>query len=370
MKIIQFIPHLRNGGAERLVIDLCNEFSNENDVVLCTFRDIDETMSYVSEISKFVKLKTFGKEKGFNLKLSFRILSFLKRENPDVVNLHLPSVVPYVILSILFLRNISFFHTIHNIPSIEEQRRFFRNIRSILIRLNLLRVIAISDEIAKKFKGLYGFTVHGIIYNGRKRIEKTESYDVVQKELDSYKFNKSTRVFLSVGRLWEQKNHGLLMHTFRRLKSMHVNAILVVIGDDYGTGTRDQYRKEKADNTYFIGSKANVGDYLLNSNVFCLSSKYEGLPITILEAMSIGLPIISTSVGGIPDIIKNGKNGFLSPVDENAYLEVILKFLDLDIEQIERIKQNNIRSFQETHSIEITAKKYWQVYSNHLKKFH
>jgi len=69
-------------------------------------------------------------------------------------------------------------------------------------------------------------------------------------------------------------------------------------------------QKKLTDCVYLAGSRSDVYELLPGANAFILSSKREGFPMSILEAMAAGLPIIATNVGGIPEVIKNGQMVF------------------------------------------------------------
>jgi glycosyltransferase involved in cell wall biosynthesis len=366
MKIVHIISSLGNGGAERLVIDLTNELVKGNEVVLCTLKDNNGTMLYLGDLDQRVKVISFGKKKGLNLKLSLVIFRFLQKEKPQIVNSHLSSAATYLILSQIILRRICFFHTIHSLPKIEEPRVFFRIIRRFLIRSKRLQIIAVSDEIGKQFFDLYNLYVSDVIYNGRSEIRGTSIISQVSNEIISIKPNSETKVFVSVGRLSEEKNQSLLVRVFKKLYSLKINAILIIIGDDYGIGLKEKLEREKASNTFLLGSKKNIGDYLLNSDYFCLSSLYEGLPITILEALNLGMPIISTRVGGIPDVLIDGTNGFLSSGDDEEYLKAIMRCILTDKKEMEIIKARNRNLFYMRFSIKLTANNYIRLYSKHL----
>ena len=146
-----------------------------------------------------------------------------------------------------------------------------------------------------------------IILNGCLHPTITDEYDSVKKEIDSYKKNSKTKIFLTIARFSEQKNLKLLVGSFNELLVLNSNVILLIIGDG------DQKIKSELFNLsgshiFYLGNKSNVADYFSHSDVFCLSSKWEGLPITILEAFSFGLPVISTPVGGIPELINHKGN--------------------------------------------------------------
>ena len=112
----------------------------------------------------------------------------------------------------------------------------------------------------------------------------------------------------------------------------------------------------------FWGQQDNVSDYLFCSDAFCLSSFYEGLPISLLEAISTGCVPICTPVGGIPDIIQDGKTGYLSKtVELHDYIDAILNYLN----NPNLIQRNSlIKYFKENFSIEKTVDNYLQVYES------
>lgn len=366
MKIVHIISCLGNGGAQRLMFDLAEAQSElNNEVVICSFRDAKENSS--NESSGNVQFVSFSKQKGFDFSLSFSLYRFLKKEKPDVVNCHLPSVFLYVILSILLLRKIKFFYTIHNDPIQEEPRSVIRKMRRFFIKRNRLVPIAISDKIEKDFEILYSLSGVETVFNGRKKLTKTADFEKVYQEIQSYKKNSETLVFVSVGRISKVKNHQLLVKVFSELEKQNKNVILVVIGDDYESGILQDCLKIKSDNTFFLGLKQNVPDYLFCSDVFCMSSEYEGLPIAILEALSIGLPVISTNVGGIADVIKDGKNGFLiNSLEQSDYLFTVEKYLQLNKDEIQTIVDTNKQLFKDKYDIEKTAKEYVAIYEKYI----
>jgi len=107
-------------------------------------------------------------------------------------------------------------------------------------------------------------------------------------------------------------------------------------------------------------------DEIRNADVFVLPSYNEGLPVSILEAMSAGLPIVSTNVGGIPNIIKDGINGFLfKPGDVKAIADGIIKFardgeLRTEIGEYNSIQANNL------FDVDIVVKQLFQIYKELL----
>lgn len=361
MKIVHLISgYLGQGGAERLVIDLSEEMAKMgHDVTICCFRKPDPDV--VSKIDKAVKIHSFGKTKGFDLLLSFKIANYIKKEHFDVVNCHLPAVFPYLIWSLLVCKNVKFFYTIHSNPKDEEPRKSVRRLRRKFIKNGRLTFVGISDMVGNDFVKLYGLdSAIPVIYNGRKPQLKTESFEVVKTEVEGYKKNEKTKVFLAVGRLTKEKNYKLMLGAFSKLKDENIT--LVVLGKDYD-GFLERFKDEIPSDVHFLGGKNNVSDYLLNADCFIMSSLYEGLPISIIEAMSAGLPIVSTSVGGIPDVVKDGVNGFLSPsLELSDFVRTIKSYLSASASDLERMSETNRKAYAEKYTIERTAEQYLAIY--------
>lgn len=362
MKILQLISgNLGQGGAERFVMDLSEAQANlGHDVTICSFRQPGADV--INSLPSNVKFYSFGKTAGATPLLPFRIARYIRNEKFDVVNCHLTAVFLYIVWSLLICRGTKFYYTIHSNPYEEEPRKWVRVIRRFFIERNRLTFVGISDEISKRFIELYGLTVDvPVIVNGRKQQKPSALFEQVQREVKSYCRDAQTKVFVAVGRLTREKNHELMLKAFSRIDE---NVTLLVLGLDYN-GFVEAHKHEIPDNVHFLGGKSNVYDYLLCADCFIMSSLYEGLPISILEACSAGLPVISTPVGGIPDIVKDGINGFLSDnsLSVDGYVEAINRYLGTDEESVELIRKSNKELFAAQFDITTTAKQYLSLYA-------
>ncbi|MFV0237329.1 MAG: glycosyltransferase, partial [Flavobacteriales bacterium] len=116
MKILQIIPTLGSGGAERFTVDLCNELVEQgHEVVLCTLYNLNAKKEYSffkKEVKSDVKLINCNKKLGFDFTLFFKLFKLIKKEQPQVVHSHL-SVLNYMLLAVFLIKN-RYIHTLHN----------------------------------------------------------------------------------------------------------------------------------------------------------------------------------------------------------------------------------------------------------------
>lgn len=371
MKILQIIYTLSSGGAERFVVDLSNELSEHecNDVSLMTILDdINEGNNfYLHELSKRVKYINLKLSKSFKLMNLIQIYSEIKRIKPDIVHLHLTNSLFSSILSILFFRsNTIYVQTLHSKAENYSERKIAFFIIKILYFLKLVRLVAISDDNDNSYKRVFNLQSDAIIYNGRAKPNVTNNLEVTKTEIDSFKKDSSTKVFLHIARFAPPKNQVLLIDSFNEIISQNFNALLLIIGTGFDT-PKGLILQEKANaNIHFLGTRTNIADYLYLSDAFCLSSLFEGMPITIIEAFACGTIPISTPVSGVVDLIKNGENGFISKdFSVDSYVDALKEFID-NYEAINR--DDLIQLYEERLSIKNCALNYIDLYNRLINK--
>lgn len=365
LKIVHVISNLGKGGAERLVVDLCNELTRipGNTVYLCVFYEKEGQATFKNELSPEVNYVNLSKKGRIDPGFQLRLLRFLKKIRPDAVNSHLSGAVLYLYLPILILKKIRFFHTIHNLAEEEVPNRFLQRLRKWIYVTGKLVPVSISKVTQQSHTVLYGVG-STLIYNGVRQQTTTSALDIVKQEIRNWKKTPETKVFLSVGRInspKDQKNYKLLVETFNTLQNT-VDAILIIIGKDNSPGqlTLAALTASKADNVFFAGPKDNVTDYMACADYYCLSSKFEGMPITVIEALSVGLPVLSTKVGGLPEMITHGENGIL--VDEAAYGKGLAEIMAWGPKKLQEVKASNMKKYRELFEIGITSQNYAAMY--------
>lgn len=370
-KIVQMLPALGWGGAQVFCIQLCNELAGYPgyEVTLVSLYDHNPQHMPVSLLDKRVRFVQLGKKKGFDLKIFSRVNDLLNEIKPDVVHTHLHSGY-YATWSYLRLRfPVRKIHTFHSLVTKDAPvhgrlmyKYFFKN--------DIITPVSISEEVLKGALKEYGAKASVLIHNGSAPVKPTEKFDSVKKQVDQLKKDTDTRIFVNVGRIYPVKNQQLILKVFKKLEEENRNVVALIVGG-YLPEEKEFYLellKEKPGNVHFIGKVDNVGDYLMHADVFLMPSLYEGLPISLLEAMSAGAIPVCTPVGGLLDMVKPSIGYLSKDMSVEGYLEVIEAYLNSSPESKERMRKANMDIYQQEFSMKSCASKYNNLYFGETKQ--
>lgn len=359
MKIIQIIYFLCSGGAEKFVVNLSNELvAMGHEVCVCILREAtDVNMFNRPFLNENVRFVSLGIAEGFSFCKIRAVEQILDKFRPDVVHCHL-NVIPYIFKYSLMHRGIRFVYTLHSVAQYASGTPFQKHLNRFYFRKGLIRPVTISRICDESYQSYYGLDNAARIDNGAPSISPSGGYQKVMKEVSDLCQGKRLPVFIHVARFHPLKNQELLIDAFNRLDSDGYDFRLLIIGNGYTSDDGILLQKRACGKIVFLGEKANVGDYLLCSDAFCLTSRYEGLPISLLEAMSCGLTPVCTAVGGIPDVIEDGINGYLDKeMSVSSFCNALHKCLERPI-SADVIKA----SYQKNFSMEVCARKYVEIY--------
>lgn len=311
-KVAVIIPSFAVGGAEVMVSQLITHLDTSRfKVLVIVLYDRVSTHIQKSVDKSGVQVKYLQKRKSEKLRGFWLMYHSLSEFRPDIIHTHLSFIytVPWILT-----HKVTAIHTVHCNPYEDQYKR----ILAYLMRRKKLVQIAISKKNAEELKEIY----------------HTEKIEQIPNPVDAKKFAISNRkirkkglVFLCVGRLEPVKNHKLLLESFRRLLEHYPGQKLLLVGDGSCREELEALSKQNGTEQHviFYGSVGNVEKFYEVADVFVLCSLSEGLPMSVLEAMAAALPVISTNVGGIPDIVK--KNGVLISENDPQILAEAMEYM-------------------------------------------
>lgn len=304
MNILQVIPNLRVAGAETMCENLSVELKNKGNNVTVVSLYSEETIISKRLKENSINVIFLDKKPGFDISIIRKIRRIIYQYEIEVVHAHLYASL-YAMIAAIKSKVFKRFVTIHTIAS-NDNSKIGRLVNRFLFQKCNVTPIALTETIRDSIVKEYNVLPNKIpiIYNGIpiNKYSPKKDYSL----LDRF-------VICHVGRFSKVKNHELMIYTINEIKNKIPNIKLSFVG----SGEQLELMKEKAsglgvlDIVSFEGLQADVKKYLEIADIFILPSEYEGMPMTLIEAMASGLPIIASNVGGIPDIVRPGIDGIL-----------------------------------------------------------
>ena len=315
MRIMQVIPELCFGGAETMCTNLSIELKKMgHEVVLVSLytykSDITDRL-----IKNGIQIVYLDKKAGLNLGIIKKLMRVMKEFNPDVVHTHLYAA-KYAHIAATLTHVNTRIHTVHTV-AMKDGGSIERRITKFIIKHMNVIPVSLSSIVQKTVVDEYGIRTEKtpVIFNG-------VPLDCCRK-IKQYK-DRATR-FVHIGRFSEAKNHLALIEAFI-IAHQKEDCIELFF---YGEGEkRDECVKLVNDHNadgyiHFCGVTGDIYSVLEQADVFILPSLWEGVPMTLIEAMGTALPIITTPVGGIVDMLEDGKEAVFTGTDSKSIADSI-----------------------------------------------
>lgn len=355
MKIMQVIPYFCFGGAEIMCENLTYALKNAGQEVVVVSLYAERTPIARRMEKAGIRIVYLDKKLGLDLSMVPKLVRVMRQERPDVVHTHL-DVIKYATAAARLSGVKKCVHTVHSLADREAEGRIQKTINGAYFRRGWSVPVALTPEVQASVSDFYGLPLARIpvIYNGidlSRCVPKT-----------TYETGKIVTI-LHVGRFDVPKNHAGLLEAFRLLRETHPECRLRLVGDGDLRADMETLAKEKgiADAVEFCGMQSNVYPYLHDADIFTLPSIYEGNPMTIIEAMGTGLPIVASRVGGIPDMIHDGESGILVEPEPQSICAGFTRLVE-DGMLRQRLGETARRQSQ-TFSAEHMARDYLSLYS-------
>lgn len=358
MKILFVIPAMnRGGGAQnqiRLIAKSLKLRGHDVRVIVFFKKGFLDGESYIEELeSNGVKvdylLENYKKQP---IKLLLAAVRYLKLFRPEIL-------VSFLFHSIAIMRIASIFYAVPVHISSFRNSKIDTKFRSIYMKItdHLSDVMVINSSqyelsVSPKRKNIVILNAIDINFFKKGKHNKFRENPLVLKDDKLLQFK-----WIAVGRLELQKNYPMLIKAFKGVVDKYPSSILKIFGEGSLKDELVSFTKYYgiSENILFCGVKKDMINEYLDSDAFVITSSWEGFSNALMEACAVGLPSISTNVSGATEMIVNGKNGFVIPVNDDmklqqAMLEIMSKS-DEDLFAFSTAAKENIYKLCELENI-------------------
>lgn len=322
LTITQFTFGLQLAGQERVVVDLAKAFHQKgHKSLVCTTQFEGELVKELE--SSGILFQCLGLRRSYDPRALTPVMRYLKDNKVDVVITHGNSGCLIPRIAAILSKVSAFIHVEHNVS---DQKKFYHIFINKILSLFTDRIVCVSEQARQSLLQIERTKISKVvvILNGlnTERLMSIENKNKTQ--------NATKRVGI-VGRFYEQKGHIYFVKAAAEIVQSFKNVEFIFVGDGPLKQMIEQKVREYGLDSYshFLGVRSDVGNLLQTFDVFVLSSLWEGLPISLLEAQYFGVASVVTEVGGNPEVIENGYNGLLVPAkNPEALASAILKVLN------------------------------------------
>jgi len=307
-RYIFFIGTLCGGGAERVVATLSSCMAEQGMAVeILTYYDKPITYEVNSKVKISVVEKLTGKtskvQNLFEVRKYFKqnakvVISFLAPFNMMAIVSKLGTGIPIVVAD-------------RNDPTKVPFNKYIRKLRDFLYMF--AEGIVLQTEKNREYFSNVVKRKSTVIYN---------PVDMKVYAGVSLKTEKEKKI-VSAGRLMRQKNHKMMIDAFAEVIKDYPEYQLIIYGEGPYREELERYIQELkiSEKVFLPGNTTELHEQIKNAEIFVLSSDYEGMPNALIEAMCMGIPVISTKVSGATDLIYHGENGILVDVNDSFSLK-------------------------------------------------
>lgn len=321
-RILVLIKGLGIGGAERLISDGAEHWDRQrfDYRVAYVLPWKDQLVAPLRELG--IDVACLGSDRGMGRTALRRLRALVRQWRPSLVHAHLPSAGILARIS----GNTRVVYTEHNVAS------SYRQPTQTLNKLSYGRnaaVIAVSEAVAESLKGYPGPTPR-VIPNGI-------TFDVARAEVAAVReelgMGPDQKLVVHVGNIRPHKGHENLIAATSRIVAKNPNVLVVSVGAEKHDGDLARVRDSAATagvsaHIRFMGRREEARAFLAAADVVANPADFEGLPLAVLEALSLSKPVVATAVGGVPTVVVDGVTGRLVPPgDPEALADGILEAL-------------------------------------------
>jgi len=368
--VCHVIHALGVGGAEVLVDQMVRRLSTEFRCIVAVLDEIGEIGERLQQYG--IPVEHLHRQPGIDRGCARRLKEFADREDVQILHAHQCTPFFQAMLSrgVLGRRPVVFTEHGRHFPDTPSRKRAFVN--RLLLR-SCDRLIGCGAAVRQALidnEGLPESRVE-VIYNGvdLKAMGKP-SRGARERIRSEFGIVPTEFVAVLVARLHKLKDHQTALRAVDRARQAIPNFRLLLAGEgDQRTAIEQTIRERGLDHTVILaGTRKDIPDLLAASDVFLMSSISEGIPLTVIEAMAARIPVVSTAVGGLPEIIQDGVTGLLAGAGDDGALAEALTRIAQNAALRQQLVDNAATHAVERFSLEGMLDSYRKVYREVLNR--
>ena len=355
VKVLEVIDSLGSGGAESLLKNFVLE-AKKNRLLNIEIATLYSNAIFKKEIENAgISIWDLGLTFKFNLMGVIELIKLIKKRKYNIIHVHLfPADVFAAIASLFLPRNIKWIFSEHGAHNRRRTLKIFKILDNFTYS-RYSKIVCVSKQVE--------LVLLNWIPSNKGKTKVIPNAVPIPKFLNPY--SVKTYDILFVGRLTKQKSVEILLRAIKILKNKYSkNLKIAIVGDGELKENLNNLTVELGVNreVKFLGVRKDVKELMVSSKIFVLPSRWEGFGLVIIEAMSNMLPVIATNVGGIPELIEDGKDGILVPPENPKALARAISNLLENEELREKLSQTAYKKVREKYSID--------TYSVHMLDFY
>jgi len=360
---VGFILHgLQVAGAEMLVLEIIQRLGQSIRPTIFCLDQVGPLADQLKSQDRDIEIVPLDRRPGLDFRVSWRMAGHIRRRGIEVLHAHQYSPFFYAALAKLLAGGSARLLFTEHGRHFPDHVSFFRRAANRLLLDCLADAVnAVSSFSAASLAEQDGFS--------RRRIE------VIENGIDVDRFSSNAerppdlsparRYVVNVARFHPVKDHATLLHAFQTVASAFADVDLVLAGDGPLRTEMEQLVRtlHLEGRVRLLGNRCDIPGILRASKIFILTSVSEAAPLTLLEAMAVGLPVVVTAVGGMPEIVRDRIDGLLAPrQDVSAIAAALIQLLD-DPAAASAMGAAGARRIRDCFTIERTVERYYRLYS-------
>jgi glycosyltransferase involved in cell wall biosynthesis len=376
MKILHIIESLPIGGAEQVLVNLIPKLCDRG--LNCEVAALWPPYTLAPQLeSQNIQVHRLNIPYRWSLiEASFKLNKLLHKKQYDIIHAHLFFSDFYTALSYpLFpsARRVVSFHNLAyaSYPANTLWKKFRKQMHSFLVRNCIDAQIGVSTAVAEHYSAHLKLENVNVIHNGFP-IDKLYPSSTLKKTEIQARYNISPHEFVIIvpGRLVPEKDHGVLLQAIKILKQKKLCPKVLI----FGNGPLKSWLYQKLVKEQLLGQiilneaipHKELMDVIQATDLFVMPSIYEGFGLAHAEAMAMAKPVITTSVGGLTDLIENDVSGILVPPKDADSLANAIAVLMKDDHKREQLGQAARKRIETCFSVNVIADRYVNFYNKIL----